>query len=561
MACMLLAVAGAACAQPVITATPASVSFTYQIGAALPIAKTVAVKASAGHPAFTTAVDDLWLIASPDFGSLNASINIFVNPTSLPVGIYSSNVTVTVAGVVAPVTIPVNLSVTAALPVLTLSSTALIFVAPPSPSALQTIKLTTTGGAIPFTAAQTAVPWMTVTPTSGVVLPSSPVTLTVAVDASMLNPQVAPYPAKIVVTANGVPPSNRTQTITVALTVNALTPTLVSLWPSAGKPGSPDTTITIRGTNFTSKSVASLQGVVAPLKTTYISPSAIDAVIPAAKLAAVATLNVLVTNPAPGGASAGTLPFDVTNSPIIAAAVNAASYSSGAISPGVLMTMFGTSLGPVTPASMADVDADGFIDTSLGGVSVTIDGVAAPMVYVSQNQVTVQVPYEATVGLAKAIVITNGGLTANSTVDIAATGPGVFAINAAGIGQAAALNFDAVTSQYSINSSTNAAKIGDTVTLYITGEGDYATSISPRTGLVVTSALSPLPQVSPLPTVTIGGAAATVAYAGPVVGSMIGALEIDCVVPVGAVTGTGVPLVVNIGGVDSQAGITLAIKP
>jgi uncharacterized protein (TIGR03437 family) len=223
--------------------------------------------------------------------------------------------------------------------------------------------------------------------------------------------------------------------------------------------------------------------------------------------------------------------------------------------------MFGTSLGPATPASMADADLDGFIDTTLGGVSVTVDGVAAPMVYVSQNQVTVQVPYEATVGLAKAIVLTNGGLTANSTVDIAATGPGVFAINAAGIGQAAALNFDATTSQYSINSSTNAAKIGDTVTLYITGEGDYATSISPRTGLVVTSALSPLPQVSPLPTVTIGGAAATVSYAGPVVGSMIGALEIDCVIAAGAVTGTGVPLVVNIGGVDSQGGVTLAIKP
>lgn len=558
---MVLAVAGALGAQPVITATPASVSFAYQIGTALPAVKTVAVKASTGHPAFTTAVGALWLTASPDSGSLNGTINIFVNPTSLPVGSYASSVTVTVAGVVAPVTIPVNLSVTAAPPILSLSSTALTFVAPPTPSVSQTIKLTTTSGAIPFTAVQAAVPWMTVTPSSGVVLPSAPVTLTVAVDATMLNPQALAYTAKIVVTANGVLPSNRTQNITVALTVHALTPTLVSLWPSGSKPGSSDTTITIRGTNFTSQSVVSLQGVVTPLKTTYISPSALDAVIPAAKLAVVATLNVLVTNPAPGGASAGTLPFAVTNSPIIAAAVNAASYSSVAISPGVLMTMFGTSLGPVTPASMADADLDGFVDTTLGGVSVTIDGVAAPMVYVSQNQVTVQVPYEAAVGLAKAIVLTNGGLTANSTVDIAATGPGLFAIDAAGIGQAAALNFDATTSQYTINSSTSAAKVGDTVRLYITGEGDYATLVSPRTGLLVTAALSPLPQVSPLPTVTIGGAAATVSYAGPVVGSMIGALQIDCVIPAAAVTGTGAPLVVTIGGVDSQAGITLAIKP
>jgi uncharacterized protein (TIGR03437 family) len=499
--------------------------------------------------------------ASPDFGSLNATINILVNPTSLPAGSYASNVTVTVAGVVVPVTIPVNLSVTAAPPMLSLSSTALTFVAPPNPSVSQTIKLTATSGAIPFTAVQTAVPWMTVTPASGVVLPSAPVTLTVAVDASLLNPQLLAYSAKIVVTANGVPPANHAQNITVALTVHTVTPTLVSLWPGGGRPGSPDTTITIRGTNFSSLSVASLQGVVAPLKTTYISPSALDAVIPATQLAAVATLNVLVTNPAPGGASAGTLPFNVTNSPVIAAAVNAASYSAAAISPGVLMTMFGTSLGPITPAFMSDVDLDGFVDTSLGGVSVTIDGVAAPMVYVSQNQVTVQVPYEATAGLAKAIVLTNGALTGNSTVDIAPTGPGVFAIDAAGIGQAAALNYDAATSQYTINSSTNAAKIGDTVVLYLTGEGDYATLISPRTGLLVTPALSPLPQVSPLPTVTIGGAAATVSYAGPLVGSMVGALQINCVIPAGAVTGIGVPLVVTIGGVDSQDGVTLAIKP
>jgi uncharacterized protein (TIGR03437 family) len=514
-----------------VTATPTSVNFTYQIGAALPNALLVQVKASSGTPAFTTAITPptaLWVAASPDAGALNASVSVFVNPTGLAVGNYAANVTVTVAGVGAPLTIPVNLVVTAPLPMLTMSANALTFAAPPSPSTSQTVTLTTTSGPVPFTAVATNVPWMTVTPSSGVVLPGGPVTLNIA----------------------------------ISLTVHSVTPTLVSLWPGGARPGSPASTITIRGTGFSPLSVVTLQGVPTPLKVTYISPTVLEAVILAPQLAAAATLDVLVTNPAPGGPSAGTLPFVVGNTPVISAAVNAASYSATSVSPGVLMTMFGTSIGPIAPAFMQDTSpADGFVDTTLGGVSVTVDGVDAPMIYASQNQVTVQVPYAATVGLAKAIVLTNGALTANGTVDIAATGPGVFALNGSGAGPAAALNFNATTLQYTINSTSNAAKIGDTVVLYITGEGDYATAITPRTGLLITPALTPLPQVSPLPDVTIGGAAATVTYAGPFAGSLLGVLEIDCVIGAGSQTGAAVPVEVAIGGNNSQTGVTLAVKP
>jgi uncharacterized protein (TIGR03437 family) len=72
--------------------------------------------------------------------------------------------------------------------------------------------------------------------------------------------------------------------------------------------------------------------------------------------------------------------------------------------------------------------------------------------------------------------------------------------------------------------------------------------------------------MNPLPTVTIGGvdASAGVLYAGPVVGGILGLLQINVEVPVGSATGAAVPVEVTIGGVSTQANqpdVTLAIRP
>jgi hypothetical protein len=69
-----------------------------------------------------------------------------------------------------------------------------------------------------------------------------------------------------------------------------------------------------------------------------------------------------------------------------------------------------------------------------------------------------------------------------------------------------------------------------------------------------------------LPTVTIGGvdASAGVTFAGPMVGSMLGLLELAVTVPTGSATGVAVPVVVSIGGNSSltnQPNVTLAIHP
>jgi uncharacterized protein (TIGR03437 family) len=60
--------------------------------------------------------------------------------------------------------------------------------------------------------------------------------------------------------------------------------------------------------------------------------------------------------------------------------------------------------------------------------------------------------------------------------------------------------------------------------------------------------------------VTIGGAPATVQYAGPLPGGMLGVIQINALVPAGFTPGNAVPVTVDIGGAVSQAGVTLVIK-
>jgi len=545
-----------------ITAAPVSAGFTYQIGAALPAAQTISVKTNAGTPAFTTAItgmNTLWLTVSPDSGKLPGSLSLRANPTSLAVGTYNATVTVTATGITNSLNIPVTLAVSSPPSTVTLSATTLNFAAPPIPPPAQTVTLSTNGTPISFSAASGAA-WLQVSPTVGVVLPGEREVLTISVDASSLAPQTAPYVGKITVTASGA--GVKAQSITANLIVNSTKPTIASVWPGTLPINGGAQTITIRGTNFYAATVAKVQGITAPLSTTVLSPTALLAVVPASLTVAAATLSVLVSNPAPGGDSAVS-PVTVANVPVIQAVVNAASYAMGPVSPGELATIFGMNIGPSTPAALTITN--GSVDTTLAGVTVTVDGKAAPLIYVSQDQISIQVPYETSAGIGKAVVVTNGANpAANATVAIAAAAPGIFTADGSGTGQAAALNYNATTMLYSLNSGTNTARIGDTVILYLTGEGNYNAAPlagTTNTGYVIPLTLSPLPQVSPLPVVTIGGAAAVVAYAGPIPGSILGLLQVNVTVPVGSTTGAAVPVVVTIGGVATQSNVTLAIHP
>lgn len=76
--------------------------------------------------------------------------------------------------------------------------------------------------------------------------------------------------------------------------------------------------------------------------------------------------------------------------PIVSATVNTASYLAGPVSPGEVVTCFGSSLGPAIPA-IGTMDPQGW-PTALAGTAVLFDGVAGQLLYVQSSRVDVLVP-------------------------------------------------------------------------------------------------------------------------------------------------------------------------
>ncbi len=232
----------------------------------------------------------------------------------------------------------------------------------------------------------------------------------------------------------------------------------------------------------------------------------------------------------------------------VAGLVNAASYAGGGVSPGMIVTLAGTGMGPDALAGAALVN--GALATTVAETRVTFDGVPAPIIYVSARQSSVVVPYSVAGKASVAMVVEyKGGRSAPLTVPVVATGPGLFSANASGAGPGAFLNQDG-----SLNTAANAAAKGSVVILYGTGEGQ--TNPPGQDGRLVGV---PLPSPVAGVQVTIGGARAEILYAGGAPGLTPGLFQINARVPAETQTGSQL-VVVRVGNNESQRGMTIAIR-
>ena len=102
------------------------------------------------------------------------------------------------------------------------------------------------------------------------------------------------------------------------------------------------------------------------------------------------------------------------------------------------------------------------LSPSLGGVSVLVNGVAAPVLYASTNQINFQIPWETKAGSATVVVSTNGFASTAVNITVQTAAPGLFVQGS----HASVQNSD-----FSLNSSSNPAKVGGTILAYLTGAG------------------------------------------------------------------------------------------
>src|SRR5206468_2532834 len=137
------------------------------------------------------------------------------------------------------------------------------------------------------------------------------------------------------------------------------------------------------------------------------------------------------------------------------AVTNAASFAAGPVSPGEFITIFGSTIGPNTPAGLRLTPA-GTVDTQLSDTRVEFDNIPAPLVYVSATQVSAIVPYEVTGKTSTVVQVVYNGIRSNPVeLRVADAVPAIF--------PGAVLNQD--TTQ---NTPQNGAEPGSIVVIYAT---------------------------------------------------------------------------------------------
>ena len=218
--------------------------------------------------------------------------------------------------------------------------------------------------------------------------------------------------------------------------------------------------------------------------------------------------------------------------PVIKGSSNGASFKT-AFAPGMILSVFGSQLAPSTAAASTVP-----LPLSMAGVAVTVNGVAAPLYYVSSGQLNIQIPYDVPSGTTATLTVNNNGLVTTESIPIAAVAPGIF------------------TDQNGVVVPFGSASRGQVITLFVTGTGAVSPAVATGAAPSLATSLANLPKPSQSVTVTVGGVPANLQFVGVPYG-LVGVTQINYQVPSSVNIGSQ-PVVVSVGNAQS-APVTLHI--
>lgn len=229
--------------------------------------------------------------------------------------------------------------------------------------------------------------------------------------------------------------------------------------------------------------------------------------------------------------------------------LNAASFATGqVVAAGSLVSIFGTNL-----AAGAAVASTLPLQPNLGGVSVTVNGTSAGLLFVSSTQINAQLPWETQAGTASIVVSNNGVSSAPQTFQVGVAAPGIFSAQY-GMGQAIAINLDGTLSaSATLYPGSHTAKEGDTIILLATGLGPVTPTVADGA-----NSADQLRTTTQQPTVTIGGIEATVTFSG-LSPQFTGVYQLNVIVPYGVTDSETAPVQIASNGITSTSSVTMAV--
>jgi uncharacterized protein (TIGR03437 family) len=238
-------------------------------------------------------------------------------------------------------------------------------------------------------------------------------------------------------------------------------------------------------------------------------------------------ISVALQAPPPNGSGVYLYPTGVVNS------ASQAPFTAG-VSGGDLITLYGSNLAAATVVTPTVP-----FPTTLGGVQVLIEGVAAPIYYVSPGQISVIVPSGIPYSIAAIQVVNNGVASNTVTQFVNKTSAGVFTQNASGLGYGAVVH----NADGTLVTPSNPAVAGEYVQVFVTGLGTVFPTVPDGSA----GPADPLSNTVNTMTAFIGGTSAPVAFAG-LAPTLAGLYQVNIQIPTGLTAGDNT---LDISGPDS----------
>jgi uncharacterized protein (TIGR03437 family) len=217
---------------------------------------------------------------------------------------------------------------------------------------------------------------------------------------------------------------------------------------------------------------------------------------------------------------------------------------------GLLASIFGAAL------------ADGSLQNSslplpmqLGTTIVLVSGVPVPLLYVSENQVNVFIPYELAVNSPHQLTLVRGNAASVPVpVTVLDSAPAILSIAATGEGQGHIYKVDNSGAQI-LADAKSPASAGDVLVIYCVGLG----GVNPALKSGDATPFTPLEPITGTAVVNIGGVAAKAAFAGLTPG-FSGLYQINVTVPSGITPGSNVAITISVNGRASAGAVVMAIR-